>query len=61
MKRYLLFAWMHFDPGGGWNDFKASFDFPDEAWAWLVEHSEVDPDTAQLIDSGNGRKVEIPT
>jgi hypothetical protein len=31
MKRWLLFAGATYYPGGGWDDFIASYDTPDEA------------------------------
>ncbi len=33
MKEFLLFAWPHYYPGGGWNDYEDSYDTLEEAKA----------------------------
>jgi hypothetical protein len=54
MKKYLLFLGDCYYPGGGWNDFKGSFDTIEEAWA------AVPPDTDwwHIVDSETASEVE---
>lgn len=38
MKRYLLFASLHYYPTGGWHDYIDSFDLVDEAITYFKEN-----------------------
>lgn len=59
MKRYALFTYWQYYPGGGWNDFKDSFDTVKEAAA--VGRADVDENGPlhffDVIDLTNGKKV----
>lgn len=51
MKRYLVFAFNQYHPGGGWNDFKGMFD--EQAGAWRRAEEEVlgAYDFSQVVDT----------
>ncbi len=52
MKRYALFHFDQYYPGGGWNDFQGSFDTPEEAGAVRCTS-----DYRQIIDLQTGQDV----
>lgn len=57
MKRYLVFKFYDYYPGGGWNDFKGSFDSLEEA----IQEAKVDRkdyDYCQIVDINDGSVVE---
>lgn len=56
LKRYLLFMYDDYYPGGGWNDFRGSFDTPEEA---MTEALKLNYDDADLIDRETLAKVEF--
>ncbi len=49
LKRYLVFSFDQYYPGGGWNDFVGSYDTPTEA-------QEVNGMT-QIVDSVDGKVI----
>ncbi len=49
MKRYLLFAFNEYYPGGGWNDFQGSFGTLEEVRAALPKAS-AEYDDVQIVD-----------
>lgn len=57
LKRFLLFAGEDCCPGGGWSDFRGSYDTVEEtrrAWTARTQHY----DWWQVIDSTTGQHVE---
>jgi hypothetical protein len=56
LKRYLLFMYDDYYPGGGWHDFRGSFDTPEEAMAEALKTSS---DNADLIDRETLTEVEF--
>lgn len=54
MKRYLMFAYSWYYPGGGWSDFVADFDDLAEAVAECEKRTE---DHREVIDSETGEEV----
>jgi hypothetical protein len=54
MKRYALFCYDAYYPGGGWGDFVNSFDTVDEA---MSEPGNKDWDYAEVIDLTTGEDV----
>ena len=42
MKRYAVFAWMWYESGGGWNDFREAFNTLEEA-SQLCDDIQNDP------------------
>lgn len=57
MKRYAVFSYEHYYPGGGWNDFENSFDTVDEARDFKVLPSS---EYKQIIDLQTGEEIENP-
>lgn len=63
MKRFLLFRWDQYYPGGGWSDFAGDFDSLEEAQAKDAELQTAERpigrfvDYAQVIDVSNGQEV----
>lgn len=63
LSRYLVFAYMQYDAGGGWSDFKGSYETPDEALdaAKVLQASQRDGgqsfDWAEVIDGQTGKEV----
>ena len=58
IKRYLVFAYRCYYPGGGWSDFEASFDEFSDAIAMaksIVTSSHDTPDVAEIIDTVSGQ------
>ncbi len=54
LKRFLMFAFDTYYPGGGWEDFKGSFSDLEEAEAWLEdEHKQ----NGMIVDSETGKSV----
>lgn len=60
VKRYLLFAGDQYYPVGGWDDFKGSFDTPDEAVDAIRHPTEPNgwrTDWWHVIDGTTGDEV----
>lgn len=58
MRRFIVFAYDHNYPGGGWNDFKGLFDEwagADQDARWQVARSGGSKDYAQVVDTITGR------
>lgn len=51
MKRFLVFSGDHYYPGGGWSDFKGSYDTADEA---RVAASGTGHEWTQIVDTETG-------
>ena len=53
MKRYLLFAWDHYEAFGGWNDFFGDFDSVNEAKEFADSNERIQNycDSAEIIDT----------
>jgi hypothetical protein len=56
VKRYLLFTYEDYYPGGGWSDFRGSFDTPEDAMEAAVT---TDDTYAELIDRETLQEVEF--
>lgn len=56
MKRYALFAGKHRYPAGGWDDFRGSFDTPEEAWD---HYDTIDHEWGHVVDLTNGVVIPI--
>lgn len=56
MKRFMLFAGMHYYPAGGWDDFVDSFDTVEDAVAHPKIVSEY-WDWWQVVDTATGTVV----
>lgn len=54
MKRYLVFAFDHYYPCGGWNDFVESFDTMAEVEAAHAAERFKGNDCVQVVDSQTG-------
>jgi hypothetical protein len=58
MKRFLVFAYDHYYPSGGWKDFQDSFDDEKEAIGKATSLKETKTfDHAHVIDSKTGEAV----
>lgn len=54
MKRYALFAWPEFYPGGGYHDFRGSFDTVEEAETALRNYLTPEtPDDNAVFEAGH--------
>jgi hypothetical protein len=62
MKRYLLFHYDQYYPGGGWSDFFSSFDNPEQAKQFWMAHKEDRCQYYELIDTAkeDGEKIDFP-
>ncbi|AAQ73410.1 gp64 [Burkholderia phage Bcep1] len=61
MKRFIVFAYDHDYPGGGWNDFKDSFDefgAADQEARRQIAKCGGYKDYAQIVDTVSGRVWE---
>jgi hypothetical protein len=55
MKRFLVFAWDHYYPSGGWNDFKIDIDNLDDAKLYARDQiREMGRQFAQVVDTETG-------
>lgn len=53
---------MVYYPGGGWDDFRGSFDTLEEAYSFLTQKKIEDPlflDWYHVVDSETGEKLEF--
>lgn len=50
LKRFFVFAYYHFYPNGGLNDFKSSHDSLDEAKEACKKHIEDQKDCIEILD-----------
>lgn len=57
-KRYLLFAGQRYYPGGGWNDYRGSFETADLAIRHIAKRDVDTYDWWQVVDLETGRVVE---
>lgn len=57
MKRYALFAGHNYYPCGGWDDFKGSFDTPEEA---LALYKTGNHEWGHIVDLLLGTQDDIP-
>lgn len=57
LRRYALFAFEQYYPGGGWEDFKGSFDTLDEAREAMTRPEIRDKDFVQIVDLYDGSRV----
>jgi hypothetical protein len=55
-KRFLLFGFDRYYPGGGWNDFLGSFDTAEEAREFAAAQ-KYQPDCHDVIDTAAGESV----
>jgi len=51
IKRYIVFGYNHYYPGGGWTDYLESFDLKEDAEEFIKNQSN---DMYDLIDSETG-------
>lgn len=49
VKRFAVFDYAQYYPGGGWCDFQASFD--------TIEEAKAHPDVTQIVDLQTGKVV----
>ena len=65
VKRFVLFAYETYYPGGGWGDFVRSFDTEAEAREYLANDPrdaqgfKVSTDNRDLIDLDSGEEVPL--
>ncbi len=52
VKRFVVFAYETYYPGGGWNDYQSSFDTAVEAYLWAARNR-----ADQIIDLETGRDI----
>jgi hypothetical protein len=55
LKQFLVFAWETYEEGGGWNDFRDSFDTLEEGQAFcesIVQKQQWVPDRFQIVSDG---------
>lgn len=57
MKRYLIFAWYHYEAYGGFNDLKDQADSLEEAKTKAKELA-TGYDEVEIIDSNTGKEAE---
>lgn len=55
MKRYLVFAFDYYYPGGGWNDFVSAHDTVEEA---QKAGKDKNLDCYQIVDIETGEQIE---
>lgn len=59
MKRYLLFQYPDYYPGGGWQDFTGSFDSVEEARQVVLAPEYRDrPDNYEIVDTLTAKCIE---
>ena len=56
VKRFVVFAGDYYYPGGGWDDFNASFDTLEEVWKYQKTALK-NADWSQVIDLETGEEV----
>jgi len=56
LKRFLVFTYANYYPGGGWTDFRGSFDTIREAALFLVEYHD-DSDNLDIVDLQTGAVI----
>lgn len=59
IKRYMVFAWPEFYPGGGWSDFVGSFSNKDDAVRCADSKLEVCNGGVEVIDLESGEDTYI--
>jgi hypothetical protein len=58
-KRFLVFTYDHYYPGGGMNDFRGSFDTLEEAKEYIVRDNHLKDGWGNIFDCETRQIIEL--